>query len=1704
MDEGENRANVNRRDVPLYGLVEDHVQLHNDSFLPDEAEFYVVVQGSRLTHVTAAKKGGDGQTLSFVVPGHNLSEVVSITPYFCSENHIEPCGPESSLQYVNDIAQDIAQYLGANRDQLSPQSYRDVQKIFNMRTQRADVIHDCWKPKGLPRQIPNDEEALRLLDERITQAMSNMVYPPLWTDSENQPRQSNETAADLEPKETILHLAVRFGLVHLSQFVIHQPKGQRALTLPNQDGYTPLQLAQKEGRHAMFRILTATPGPVTGVQCVWFDNSSMLRFCPKTDSLILTEQQKACSSHQSCIRTLRDQLKDHSTLKRVTVLKTYGEGDQIEKGHCPNGKDLKKELQVEETVLLNNVFEEQLVLSLDDDSYGEECPSSISVNEHPLQSRADHSQCTEVAGDSLLLVNASNDQEVTSMTEGFDADIKCKIAGVTRSSTRTDSRLWETGDASYLPVATDTPPPYADSNLPQFTPDSQVTANLYCPSSAELVAKSDSSTMDSLDLSPSLVALEMNSEDDSTEPMSPFSPFLPDGEKSEDKLETFSPFTTLSCTRSQSASSYEHTSKEVNQDIRFRSYSYSSSKIRLRPGRFNRDVSPEQRTCGISEQSHEKREISFLKRAQSSAADEGSLELVESLQHLTLSEFLKEIEEEELDKGNTPAKVASEKHKVIRTFSFLKNRMSTTRNKSKGKKEREAKDRQLNGHRFDTGSCLGPTVCVVCDKPATGKDFLHCSICTAIVHKGCKESVPPCLKPFHNKYAVSMVKNKTASLPQNFTVRESPHPPAVIPKETNNTGPLSCPLSGSTDRLSENSETESDHCNVTNQPEDLLTTLVSSTSTDSSFAEDCVDAHIFKDILADAADYEAESWSSTVDHKFCKKQDKRAIKRQDVIYELMQTEIHHLQTLHIMAEVFRRGMKEEVQLDADAVERVFPCLDHLLLFHHAFFSALKERRQNSEQPQGQRNYLIQRIGDVLLQQFSDENGKKMAHLFGEFCSHHNEAVSFFKELQQNNKKFQIFIKQQGTNHLVRRREIPECILLVTQRITKYPVLLERILQYTQGGTEEHADLSKALAQIREVIAAVDLRVSKYEQQQRLQEVWTRMENRSSTKLKNGHTFRKQDMIRPGQTLIHHGILLWKTATGRLKDVLALLLTDTLILLQEKDQKFVFAAVDQKPPVIALQKLIVREVANEERGMFLISASTAGPEMYEVHASSKDERNTWMRLIREAVESCPEEEEEYTSESEEEKRTAEARTQKIYQIQESLMNLDQQICSSLEEKLQIYAELSAITGTMDNSLVEQRLLVQHHIEDMPQAALLLAAALQEAEKLRAILSPKTCLSLRSNSDPDADSVFSVSPFSHSEDPSVVEISPSDSVASEESWDKDTALEPLIDIQKKDIDLTVTQSVQSLTQLLYSLKAAVTLQDSCYEVQRLFLQENERPSPRAQNRLYCSSPRGNTLQEQEKQRNLEKRKEEVATAHRLQEQLRQEKEQWERECQHRESQQEEQERGLQERERQCHLEAERLKHERAKLEEQLEEYQQSLERLREGQRSVEKEREQLETQQNLQQWSLATVMPHMLIPLDGQQDPAMTQDPVFVNEASTSINNRHVDHRENNPSTHNCLNALLARSNSRRHPNAKISHADTQGWVMGTGYFYSPAGGLGLEHTPSDHNHEGCIGETWSSTAATCPVLPHPSEPLELFSTDTDSSGEEPREETIVYL
>lgn len=58
-------------------------------------------------------------------------------------------------------------------------------------------------------------------------------------------------------------------------------------------------------------------------------------------------------------------------------------------------------------------------------------------------------------------------------------------------------------------------------------------------------------------------------------------------------------------------------------------------------------------------------------------------------------------------------------------------------------------------------------------------------------------------------------------------------------------------------------------------------------------------------------------------------------------------------------------------------------------------------------------------------------------------------------------------------------------------------------------------------------------------------------------------------------------------------------------------------IQDKPPVFSLQNLIVRDIANHERGMFLIT-DTCPPEMYEFHAASKEDKNIWMRHIQQTV------------------------------------------------------------------------------------------------------------------------------------------------------------------------------------------------------------------------------------------------------------------------------------------------------------------------------------------------------------------------------------------------------------------------------------------------------------------------------------------------------
>ncbi|XP_075954175.1 rho guanine nucleotide exchange factor 18a isoform X1 [Anarhichas minor] len=688
------------------------------------------------------------------------------------------------------------------------------------------------------------------------------------------------------------------------------------------------------------------------------------------------------------------------------------------------------------------------------------------------------------------------------------------------------------------------------------------------------------------------------------------------------------------------------------------------------------------------------------------------------------------------------------------------------------------------------------------------------------------------------------------------------------------------------------------------------------------------------ELESDHQNLEAESWGVSVDQSYLRALSKEAVKRQEVIHELIQTEKHHVRTLKFLLHVYVHELRQSLLIEEAMLERLFPGVEDLLVLHQHFLDCLKVRKYQSQEEGSPHNYQITQLGDILIAQFSGVLGERMMGCYSEFCGHHSEAISLYKEQLQNNKKLQILIGKIRLLPLVRRLGIPECFLLVTQRITKYPVLVERIIQNTEADTDEYRSLVQGLALIKYTISQVNAQVSEYEKAARQREIALRLEPKSQGRLKDGRLLRREDVIQENRALIHEGPFTWKSS-GRQKEIHAVLLSDMLLLLQEKDQKLVFAAVDSKPPVISLQRLIVREVAHEDKAMYLISECTSTPEMYEIHTRSREECITWTALIRQAVNSFPEEE------------LYLELTATLQRFQDNLKTRDELIIQCLTEKQQIFAALyETIT---EQETPHKGLLLRGDATDLQQGTTLLRGAINEVENLQNLLftrikdpnllleesetqeellwKAETSGAADGNTAENGDAAGSEGSHATGDRP-LQESYSSESL--QQCADDDTQM-PNCHFPEAE----VCDRVILLAQRLYSLEAIIAQQDSQIELQHAFQTKSKQPA-----RHYNS-----VLLEQEKQRNSEKQKEELSNLRKLQVQHREEQQRWEKEKEQQRVQIETLEAQLQQREEDCRGWEEKLNGERAELEGLKESYQQDLERLRESTRSVDRDKERL---------------------------------------------------------------------------------------------------------------------------------------------------------------
>ncbi|XP_008050065.2 rho guanine nucleotide exchange factor 12-like, partial [Carlito syrichta] len=172
---------------------------------------------------------------------------------------------------------------------------------------------------------------------------------------------------------------------------------------------------------------------------------------------------------------------------------------------------------------------------------------------------------------------------------------------------------------------------------------------------------------------------------------------------------------------------------------------------------------------------------------------------------------------------------------------------------------------------------------------------------------------------------------------------------------------------------------------------------------------------------------------------------------------------------------------------------------------------------------------------------------------------------------------------------------------------------------------EREKVKKAADHCRQILNYVNQAVKEAENKQRLEDYQRRLDtsNLKLSEYPNVEELRNLDLTK--RKMIHEGPLVWKVNRDKTIDLYTLLLEDILVLLQKQDDRLVLrchskilaSTADSKhtfSPVIKLNTVLVRQVATDNKALFVISMSDNGAQIYELVAQTVSEKTVWQDLI----------------------------------------------------------------------------------------------------------------------------------------------------------------------------------------------------------------------------------------------------------------------------------------------------------------------------------------------------------------------------------------------------------------------------------------------------------------------------------------------------------
>ncbi|PZC71710.1 hypothetical protein B5X24_HaOG212595 [Helicoverpa armigera] len=536
---------------------------------------------------------------------------------------------------------------------------------------------------------------------------------------------------------------------------------------------------------------------------------------------------------------------------------------------------------------------------------------------------------------------------------------------------------------------------------------------------------------------------------------------------------------------------------------------------------------------------------------------------------------------------------------------------------------RKKKDKSRKTAHAWSAACSGGD-CDWCGRALADKPALYCDNCTKTVHQNVCKDYFDCNKPKPSKTSVAKSLSANSGKSSKRSSVSSQSQSTNSKKQSGCYSPwrrVATKLGVHTSHIYNDDKDGSDHKHD------------QSNASDDAGVSEWPEVYLTPEQLGDEAirlglgACEPDTWAAGAPKGLAKQLGDRETKRQEHIYELILTEKHHCLTIRLMQKMFAEGMVRGAGVSAAQAARMFPRVDELWALHAALLGRLRARQRLAPHVATRLAPHVATVADILADTFAPPAHHKLKAAYGEFCSRHRDAVEVFKECCTREPRLSRFIRKCQQNPLLRKKGVPECVLFVAQRLTKYPLLLEPLLKTAGDDIAERELLQKALCGVKEILVDVDNQVAAKEREDRKLEIYHRIDAKSFANFR-GRKFKKSDILQGNRSLKFEGVATLMQGRSKMQTLLVIVLTDVLFFLHDNNNKYTFFTPDNKTGVVSLVKLLVREKAGAEgRGLYLICSGPTEPEMFELRVHRPKDIQTWIQAIRAVVQSCPEEVEE---------------------------------------------------------------------------------------------------------------------------------------------------------------------------------------------------------------------------------------------------------------------------------------------------------------------------------------------------------------------------------------------------------------------------------------------------------------------------------------------